>query len=66
METKRRSGRPKKADHEKVQYQLIAVYFKDYVRLGELIKKKNESLEKENRLKLSGVFTEMVDDYAKK
>lgn len=63
MEEKRRSGRPKKAEHEKVQYQRIAVYSQDYVRLGEEIKRRNEKREASERIKLTDVFTEMVNLY---
>lgn len=63
MEEKRRSGRPKKAEHEKVQYQRIAVYSQDYVRLGEEIKRRNEGKEPKERIKLTDVFTEMVKLY---
>lgn len=55
MEAKRRSGRPKKAEHEKVQYQRIAVYLQDYEKLLVKIAKKG--------VKLTDAFTEMVDKY---
>lgn len=55
METKKRSGRPRKADHEKVQYQLIAVYAQDYLRLVDEINKRGG--------KIAHVFAEMVEDY---
>lgn len=57
-EPKRRSGRPKKAEYEKVQYQRIAVYFEDYQKLVKKIDKRG--------VKLTDAFTEMVSDYIKK
>ena len=44
METKRRLGRPKKADHEKARYQRIAVHEKDYLKLVEHLEKTGEEL----------------------
>lgn len=55
---KRRSGRPKKAESEKVSYQRIAVYTKDYLSLDKKIKKTG--------VQLTDAFTEMVRDYLKK
>lgn len=55
METKRRSGRPKKAEHEKVKYQRIAVYAPDYERLVAKLAKSGA--------KLTDAFAQMVDDY---
>lgn len=58
MQEKRRSGRPKKAEHEKVQYQRIAVYNKDYLKLVEELDKRG--------IQLVDAFTEMVKLYQKK
>jgi hypothetical protein len=55
MMAKKRSGRPKKAEHEKVQYQRIAVYTKDYEKLIDKIAKKG--------VKLTDAFTDMVNKY---
>ncbi len=55
QEQKKRSGRPKKAEHEKVQYQRIAVYSQDYEKLVEKITKRG--------VKLTDAFTEMVKKY---
>lgn len=55
--TKRRSGRPKKPDHEKVQYQRIAVYVKDYLKLVEHLEK--------NDIQLTDAFSAMVENYTK-
>jgi len=55
---KRRSGRPKKADEDKVRYQRIAVYFQDYEKLAKEIEKQG--------VKLTDAFTEMVSDYLEK
>lgn len=55
METKKRSGRPRKADHEKVQYQLMAVYAQDHLRFVNEVKKRGG--------KLAHVFAELVDEY---
>lgn len=59
METtvKRRSGRPKKAEHDRVQYQRIAVYLQDYQKLVDEISRRGT--------KLTDAFTEMVDNYCK-
>lgn len=54
---KRRSGRPKKAEHEKVQYQRIAVYVEDYVKLVDHLEK--------NDIQLTTAFTDMVQRYVK-
>jgi hypothetical protein len=56
-ETKRRSGRPKKAEADKVQYQRIAVYLSDYKDLVEELDKRD--------VKLTDAFTEMVKSYKK-
>jgi hypothetical protein len=68
METtiKRRSGRPKKAEEDKVQYQRIAVYAKDYLKLVEKLSRRNKGKTKKERLKLTDAFTEMVNDYCAK
>lgn len=55
MEQKRRSGRPKKADSDKVQYQRIAVYTADYEKLLVKIKRRGQ--------KLTDAFSEMVEKY---
>ena len=55
METKRRSGRPKKAEHEKVKYQRIAVYSADYEKLVIELQKRG--------VKLTDAFSEMVAKY---
>lgn len=57
METKkkRRSGRPKKAEADKVQYQRIAVYLSDYKALVEELDKRD--------VKLTDAFKEMVKVY---
>lgn len=59
MEAKKRSGRPKKAEHEKVKYQRIAVYSSDYERLS-------SELARRGGKKLTDAFSEMVTDYLKK
>jgi hypothetical protein len=66
MEPKRKSGRPKKAEHEKVQYQRIAVYLGDYQKLSAKLDELNESRPKTERLKLTDAFTDMVANYTKK
>lgn len=58
MEQKKRSGRPKKAEHEKVQYQRIAVYKDDYERLSKYIDEQGEQL--------TEAFTKMVKNYTRK
>lgn len=66
METvivKKRSGRPRKAEEDKVSYQRIAVYTPDYLRLGEKIEKRNAGKSKKDRIKLTDAFTEMVENY---
>lgn len=55
--TKKRSGRPKKAEADKVKYQLIAVYRHDYERFVEVISKKG--------IKRVDAFSEMVASYDK-
>lgn len=54
MEAKRKSGRPRKAEHEKVQYQRIAVYASDYERLTNRLAEND---------KITEVFTQMVDNF---
>ena len=58
MDTKKRSGRPKKAEHEKVKNQLIAVDMSDYLRLKEAISNRD--------VKLKEAFAEMVTEYTSK
>lgn len=65
VEPKRRSGRPKKPEHEKVQYQRIAVYADDYSKLVDEIAKRNEGKPKEERIKLTDVFAGMVNRYVR-
>lgn len=55
MTQKKRSGRPKKPESEKVSYQRIAVYTADYEKLVVALTKK--------RVKLTDAFTEMVEKY---
>lgn len=62
---KRRSGRPRKAEEDKVQYQRIAVYAHDYQRLGNEIERRNIGKPKKQRVKLTDAFTEMVNNYCK-
>lgn len=66
MEPKRKSGRPKKAEHEKVQYQRIAVYLGDYRKLSDKLDGLNENRPNSERLKLTDAFTQMVADYTSK
>lgn len=66
MEPKRKSGRPKKAEHEKVQYQRIAVYLDDYRKLSSKLDELNEGRPGPERLKLTDAFTQMVANYTKK
>lgn len=58
VKAKRRSGRPKKAEKDKVQYQRIAVYKQDYQKLVLELDKTGE--------KLTEAFSEMVRDYKQK
>lgn len=44
MEQKKRSGRPRKAEHEKVKYQLVAMRVKDYELLLEKLAITDEKL----------------------
>lgn len=66
MEPKRKSGRPKKAEHEKVQYQRIAVYLEDYQKLSTKLDEINDNRPNSERLKLTDAFTQMVANYTKK
>lgn len=68
METKvkRRSGRPRKAEADKVKYQRIAVYEPDYSKLVDEINRRNKGKQKGERIKLTDAFTEMVRNYLKK
>lgn len=45
MQAKRKSGRPRKAEHEKAQYQRIAVFRSDYTRLIDFIGDKVDLVE---------------------
>ena len=62
---KRRSGRPRKAEADKVQYQRIAIYEKDYLRLVAKLQKRNEGKPKREQTKLTDAMTKMVDNYCK-
>lgn len=55
---KRRSGRPKKTESEKVRYQRIAVYVSDYEELLRKIKNADGGIAK--------AFSEMVKRYPEK
>lgn len=68
METteKRPSGRPRKADSDKVKYQRIAVYADDYSKLVEEINKRNNGKPVSKRVKLTDAFKEMVNSYLSK
>ena len=55
MEQKKRSGRPRKAEHEKAKYQLIAVRVDDYEKLLGKLAITDE--------KLVDVFSKMVAKY---
>ncbi len=65
MSVKRSPGRPKKEEHEKVEYQRIAVYSQDYQKLGYEIAKRNSASESD-RIKITDAFSEMVKSYCKK
>ncbi len=62
MDNKKRSGRPKKAESEKVQYQRIAVYLEDYEKLAEEVERRKEENPK---FKLLDAFSEMVAKYTR-
>lgn len=62
-EIKKPSGRPKKAEHEKIQYQRIAVYSSDYLKLTHKIEQKNKQLAPENKVTLIDAFSQMVKKY---
>lgn len=62
MEPNKRSGRPKKAESEKVKYQRIAVYLSDYEKLAEEVERRKL---KEPKFKLLDAFKEMVADYTR-
>lgn len=61
--TKRRSGRPRKAEEDKVSYQRIAVYTPDYLKVVEKLAKRNEGKPKSEQMKLTDAFTKMADDF---
>lgn len=61
-ELKKRSGRPKKAEHEKVSYQRIAVYTADYEKLAAEVEKRKVD---NPQFKLLDAFSEMVAKYVK-
>ena len=65
METNkpRRSGRPKKAEADKVRYQRIAVYADDYSKLVDEINERNAGKIKSEKTKLTDAFQEMVKSY---
>lgn len=61
---KKPSGRPKKADHEKIQYQRIAVYTQDYLTLVAKVALKNSKLEVgDKKILITDAFSEMVKKY---
>ena len=63
-DVKKPSGRPKKADHEKIQYQRIAVYAQDYLELVAKVAKKNSTLVAgEKKIQITDAFSEMVKKY---
>ena len=62
---KRKSGRPRKAEADKVKYQRIAVYAKDYSRLVAELEKRNAGKPKKEQIKLTDAMTKMVDNYCK-
>lgn len=55
MNEKKRTGRPKKAEHEKITYQRIAVYSADYEKLAAELSKRN--------IRLTDAFSQMVAKY---
>lgn len=62
---KRRSGRPRKAEEDKVKYQRIAVYEFDYTRLITELDRRNNGKPKKEQIKLTDAFTLMVNNYCK-
>lgn len=58
MNEKKRTGRPKKAEHEKITYQRIAVYSADYEKLAAELAKRG--------VRLTDAFSEMVAKYIRK
>lgn len=64
-QTKRRSGRPRKAEEDKVKYQRIAVYAFDYERLTTELDRRNSGKPKKEQIKLTDAFTLMVNNYCK-
>jgi len=55
ISTARRSGRPKKSEHQKVKYQRIAVRMQDYERFVAKLEKRDEQM--------IVAFGQMVDSY---
>ncbi len=64
-QVKRRSGRPRKAEADKVKYQRIAVYEFDYERLTAELERRNKGKPKKEQIKLTDAFTLMVNNYSK-
>jgi len=59
MSVKRSPGRPKTEAHEKVEYQRIAVYSRDYQKLGYEIAKRNSASESD-RIKITDAISPIV------
>lgn len=57
-EPKKRSGRPKKAEEDKVKYQRIAVYQDDYEKLATYIER--------HGIKITQAFKDMVKSYTRR
>lgn len=57
-EQKKRSGRPKKAEEDKVKYQRVAVYLDDYEKLSAYIERRD--------IKLTQAFKDMVKSYTRR
>lgn len=55
---KKRSGRPKKADEDKVKYQRIAVYLDDYEKLATYLE--------QHDIKITQAFKDMVRNYTRR
>jgi hypothetical protein len=55
---KKRSGRPKKAEEDKVKYQRIAVYLEDYEKLAVYLER--------NDIKITQAFKDMVKSYTRR
>lgn len=63
-DVKKPSGRPKKADHEKIQYQRIAVYAQDYLSLVAKVALKNSKLAPgDKKIQITDAFSDMVKKY---